>query len=93
MGWSKPGMAPQVGIPTTSDMMLKGYETVFHFMKVWQQYGSDAINHLSDNHFTLFNTFNIQPVRDNKNLGIINYQENQQLYFLNKTGGVLKSVN
>ena len=76
-----------------SDMMLKGYETVFHFMKVWQQYGSDAINHLSDNHFTLFNTFNIQPVRDNKNLGIINYQENQQLYFLNKTGGVLKSVN
>ncbi|RTL54856.1 MAG: hypothetical protein EKK39_04085 [Sphingobacteriales bacterium] len=76
-----------------SDMMLKGYETVFHFIKVWQQYGADAINHLSDNHFTLFNTFKIQPVRDQKNLGIINYQENQKLYFLKKIGGVIKSVN
>jgi hypothetical protein len=76
-----------------SDMMLKGYETIFHFMKVWQQYGSESLNHLSDSHITLFNNFNIQPIRDNKNLGVIHYMENQQLYFLQKTGGILKSVN
>jgi ABC-type branched-subunit amino acid transport system substrate-binding protein len=76
-----------------TDMMLKGYETTFHFLQLWQQFGPEAIHHLSENKFVLFNKYNIQPVRDNKDLSAIHYLENQQLYFVKKQGGAIKSVN
>jgi hypothetical protein len=75
-----------------SDMVYKGYETVFHFTKLLSTHRENFVNRLSDSSFTLFNQFNIQPVklkRDNKNP---DYYENKKLYFVKKREGSIESV-
>lgn len=76
-----------------SDMMLKGFESMYHFTRLLLVYGNDLINHLSDKSYKLFDDFDIQAVKDKKNISNTDYLENKKLYFIKKSGGVIKSVN
>jgi hypothetical protein len=75
-----------------SDMVYKGYESLFHFTKLLIKYKGELLNHLSDNDFTLFNQFNIQPVKLTKESQQPDYQENKKLYFIHKSAGEVISV-
>ena len=73
-----------------SDMVYRGYETVFHFTKLLLKYQDKLSNNLGDKDFTVFNEFDIQPVKLG---GKIEYYENKKLFFIKKQEGNLKSVN
>jgi hypothetical protein len=76
-----------------SDWVFKGYESMFHFTKLLLQYKEDFVNHLSSKDFTVFNEFDIQPVKLKKENIVPDYLENKKLYFIKKQDGVVKSVN
>lgn len=75
-----------------SDMVYKGFETTYHFSKLLAKYKNNLINNLSDTDFTLFNLFDIQPIKTSKNNDKPDYLENKKLYFIKKQSGNLKSV-
>ena len=76
-----------------SDMVFKGFESMYHFTKLLLKYGDSLINHLSQKEYKLFNDFDIQPARLNKETSLPDYLENKKLYFIRKRDGKLKSVN
>jgi ABC-type branched-subunit amino acid transport system substrate-binding protein len=75
-----------------SDMVHKGFESLYHFGKLLIQYKYDLIYHLSDKSFKLFNEFDFQPVRSKTN-GSTDYLENKKIYFVRKLNGQIKSIN
>lgn len=75
-----------------SDMVFKGFETVYHFTKLYLQHTNDFINHLSDNDFTLVNDYEFLPVQLSPQSFVPDYLENKKLYFIKKQAGVVKSV-
>ncbi|MEN9686040.1 MAG: hypothetical protein RLZZ28_1826, partial [Bacteroidota bacterium] len=76
-----------------SDMVFKGFESMYHFTKLYLKYGNDFLQHLSDKDYKLFNDFDFQPVKANKEAAVADYLENKKLYFIRKSDGKLKSVN
>lgn len=76
-----------------SDMVLRGFETTYHFGKLLLQYRGDLINNLSSNQYKLFNDFDIVPVKLRSSNPLPDYLENKKLYFIRKQGGNLKGVN
>ncbi|GAC1443560.1 MAG: hypothetical protein NVSMB63_12500 [Sediminibacterium sp.] len=76
-----------------SDMVFKGFETMYHFTKLLEKYHNTLINNLSSKDFKLFNEFDIQPVRAGKETLLPDYLENKKLYFIHKSDGQIKSVN
>lgn len=79
------------GRPT--EMVLKGYESMFHFSKLLMKHGKDLINQLSDKEFTLFNQFDFQSIKVKKENTLPDYLENKKLYFIRKIDGKIKSEN
>jgi hypothetical protein len=75
-----------------SDMVYKGFETLYRFGKLFTKHKNGFINHLSDKEFTLFNQFDIQPVKVTRNSDRPDYLENKKLYFIKKQSGNLKSI-
>ncbi len=75
-----------------SDMVYKGFETTYHFSKLFAKHKNEFINNISDKEFTLFNQFDIQPVKASRNKDKPDYLENKKLYFIKKQNGNLKSV-
>ena len=49
-----------------SDMVFKGFESMYHFTKLLLKYGNGLINNLSSKEYKLFNDFDIQPVNPDK---------------------------
>ena len=76
-----------------SDMVFKGFESMYHFTKLLLKIGDSLINYLSQKEYKLFNDFDIQPARLNKETSLPDYLENKKLYFIRKRDGKLKSVN
>ena len=76
-----------------SDMVFKGFESMYHFSHLLLQHQNDLINHLSDNSFKIANEFSIQPVKLNSQSLIPDYQENKTIYFIKKLNGSVVSVN
>jgi hypothetical protein len=74
-----------------SDMVFRGYETLYHFAHLLTLYGKNLGNSLSDKKYMLFSEFDIQPVI-NKTTNTLDYFENKKLYFLKKADGVVKAV-
>jgi hypothetical protein len=75
-----------------SDMVYKGFETTYRFTKLLSKHKNGFINNLSDKEFTLFNQFDIQPVKVTRNTDKADYLENKKLYFIRKQSGNLKSI-
>ena len=76
-----------------SEMVLKGFESMYHFSKLLLKHGNGLINQLSDKDFTLFNEFDFQPTKIKKESSLPDYLENKKIYFIRKIDGKIKSVN
>jgi hypothetical protein len=74
-----------------SDMVFKGFESMYHFSKLMMKHDTAMIRFLSDKSYQLFNNFDIRAVR-NKSTHNIDYLENRKLYFIKKVDGVVKQV-
>lgn len=75
-----------------SDMVFKGFEITYHFTKLLLKHKSNLINNLSDKDFTLFNQFNLEPIRLKSTSSKPDFLENRKLYFIKKQGGNVKSI-
>jgi hypothetical protein len=74
-----------------SDMVFRGYETLYHFAHLLTLYGKNVGSSLSDKKYMIFGEFDIQPVI-NKTTMTHDYYENKKLYFVKKVDGVVKTV-
>jgi hypothetical protein len=75
-----------------SDMVFKGFESMYHFTKIVEEHGSESIHFLSEKKFKLFNDFDIRSVINKNNRLQTDYVENKKLYFIKKSEGLIKSV-
>ncbi len=76
-----------------SDLVFKGFESMYHFSKLLVKHQNGLINNLSDKSFKVFDDFDIQPVRADKNSILPDYLENKKLYFIRKLNGKFVSIN
>ena len=74
-----------------TDMVFRGYETLYHFAHLLHANGKNIGAAFSDNRFRLFNDFQIQPVLDPKTT-TLDYFENKKIYFIKKVDGVVTAV-
>lgn len=72
-----------------SDMVMRGYEAVWHFSKLLHKYGADISSNLSSREFEVFRELNIRPQFSNGQMNL-DYFENKKLYFLKWQDGLLK---
>ncbi len=75
-----------------SDMVMRGYETVWRFTKLLLPYKGDFASNISRKEYNVFQETDIQPVI-NKQTMTLDYFENKKLYFLKWQDGIIKSVN
>lgn len=68
-----------------TDAVFKGYEVMYHFIRLLHKYDIEIVSHLKDKDFTVFTSFDIQPVGNKKNIPY--YLENRKLYFIRKWNG------
>lgn len=76
-----------------SDMVFKGFESMYRFTRLLLKYGNGLRSHLSDKEYTLFNSFDIQPAGTTQGQPVTDYLENKKLYLIRKQDGKIKSVN
>jgi hypothetical protein len=74
-----------------SDMVMRGYETIWRFANILLLYKSDIASNLTHKGFNIFREFDIQPAINRQNM-MLDYFENKKLYFLRWQDGVLKTV-
>jgi hypothetical protein len=75
-----------------SDMVYRGYETMYRFGKLLLLHGSNLNSSIGEKKFTVFNDFDIQPVFTNKQTPTLDYFENKKLYFVKKVNGVVTGI-
>jgi hypothetical protein len=77
-----------------SDMALKGYEFTYRFARQLAGIGEEG--NLFETTFIAdpfcFSTLELKPVVEIDKPGQINYYENQKLYFIKKTDGLVKGI-
>lgn len=73
-----------------SDMMYRGYESVFHFAHLLLNKASTNTN-FNDDRYRIFFNFDIQPVINSKT-NQTDYLENKKLYFVKKVDGAVRIV-
>jgi len=76
-----------------SDMVLKGYETMYHFTKLMQAYPDSFINKVSDTSYKVMNEYKFQPVRLSQTSFVPDYLENKKIYFIKISNGKIQSIN
>jgi hypothetical protein len=74
-----------------SDMVFRGFETIYHFGHLLVLNGKNLGSSLSDKKYMLFGEFDIQPVINRATM-TLDYFENKKLYFVKKVDGVVKTV-
>lgn len=74
-----------------SDMVYRGYESLYHFAKLLILHKQNINSSLSDKKFLIFTQFDIQPVINKKTI-TLDYFENKKLYFLKKIDGIVRAV-
>jgi len=76
-----------------SDMVLKGYETMYHFTRLFLTYPDSFINRVSENIYKISNDYIFQPVRLSKTSFIPDYLENKKVYYIKIVNGTIQSVD
>lgn len=74
-----------------SDMVFRGYEVTWKYVKLLLQYKQDFASNITSKLNKVFTDFDIQPVLSRQNM-TLDYFENKKLYFLKWQDGVLKAV-
>jgi hypothetical protein len=76
-----------------SDMVFRGYETMFRFAKLLVDSKGDISSSLGTKKYKVFNDFDIQPVMRTKDGNmILDYFENKKLYFIRKLAGEVVGI-
>jgi ABC-type branched-subunit amino acid transport system substrate-binding protein len=75
-----------------SDMMFKGYETMYHFSKLYIKHKQNFLKNISDKDFKIASDYDFQPAKAKKENTSTDYLENKKLYFITKIDGVVRSV-
>ena len=76
-----------------SDMVYRGYETMYRFGKLLLQHGATLNASLTEKKFNVFTEFDIQPVFTNRQNMTLDYFENKKLYFVRKLNGAIAGIN
>lgn len=77
-----------------SDMVFKGFESMYRFSKLLIKHEGKLLGNLNDKSFKLFNDFDIQPVKPySNNNEAVDYLENKKLYYIRKMDGQIRSVS
>ncbi|MBP8243912.1 MAG: amino acid ABC transporter substrate-binding protein, partial [Chitinophagaceae bacterium] len=74
-----------------SDMVFRGYEVTWKYVKLLQQYRTDFTSNISSKLNKVFTDYDVQPVLNKQNM-TLDYFENKKLYFLKWQDGVLKGI-
>lgn len=74
-----------------TDMLFRGYETMYHFSHLLNINGKNLGSALSENKFTVFNDFDIRPVINSKTT-TLDYFENKKIYIVRKVDGTVMDV-
>ena len=74
-----------------SDMVYKGFEVTYRFIKTLAEEPGDFMKHINDRDYRLFAEFDFQPVYMRKS-DEPDYVENKKVYFIKKTDGVVKTI-
>ncbi|HNB82676.1 MAG TPA: hypothetical protein PLP14_11280, partial [Chitinophagaceae bacterium] len=69
-----------------SDIVYKGFESVYFFASLLKKYGVPFNDHMGDNAWSFITPYKIVPVKDK---GQIRYYENKYLYILRFENGIL----
>jgi ABC-type branched-subunit amino acid transport system substrate-binding protein len=70
-----------------SDMVLKGYESMYHFTKLLLAYPDSFINNLSEGLYKVSNEYDFTPVRLSNTSFIPDYLENKKIYYIKIING------
>lgn len=76
-----------------SDMVFKGFESLYHFSKLMLSNKNNFLNSLSDSSYKIANDYQFEAVRLTSTSFVPDYLENKKLYFVKMQEGVIKSVN
>lgn len=76
-----------------SDMVFRGYETVYRFGKLLVLHGKDLSGSIGEKRFKVFNDFEITPIFLNKQTMTLDYFENKKVYFIKRLDGSTMVVN
>jgi ABC-type branched-subunit amino acid transport system substrate-binding protein len=75
-----------------SDMVFKGFESMYHFTKLLLKYPDNFINNISDTSYTVCNDYDFAPIRLSKTSFIPDYLENKKIYFIKIVDGEIQSI-
>lgn len=75
-----------------SDMVFKGYESMYHFTRLLLKYPDNFINNISDTSYTVSNDYHFEPIRLSKTSFIPDYLENKKIYFIKIVNGQIQSI-
>lgn len=70
-----------------SDMVYKGYETIYHFAKLLLANPASFINNVSRDEYRVSNDYNFEPVRLTQTSFLPDYLENKKLYYIKIING------
>ncbi len=70
-----------------SDMVYKGYETIYHFVKLLLANPASFINNVSRDDYRVSNDYNFEPVRLTQTSFLPDYLENKKLYYIKIING------
>lgn len=74
-----------------SDMVFRGYEVTWKYVKLLQLYKNDFASNITSKLNKVFTDFDVQPVLNKQTLSL-DYFENKRLSFLKWQDGVLKAI-
>lgn len=75
-----------------SDMVFRGYETMFRFGKLLQELGPNIASGIGEKKYKVFTDFDIQPILLDKQKQQLDYFENKKLYIIKKVNGAIATV-
>ena len=70
----------------TSDIVYKGFESLYYFANLMKKYGVPFNEHISDNSNSFITPYKIMPVKDK---GIHQFNENKFLYLMKYENGIM----
>lgn len=69
-----------------SDIVYKGFESVYFFSNLMKKFGVPFNEHLSDNAYTFITPYKIVPVKEK---GLIKFFENKYMYLIRYENGIM----
>lgn len=76
-----------------TDMVFKGFESMYQFGHLLIKYHNDLLNNLSDSTYKISGALQLKPVKINPAAQVPDYIENKKLYFITRSMGKIVSVN